>query len=189
MPLSRHDGDCLTQADGLTPVGRPDVVQCNNRRMPVDDIIATGRLRTSGGALGMKRIDCDVSVTRRDIRINLGRRQDVVPLATITGTKRIEFREAPWGPRTTQLALEKATSNQFGANLVLLLTHKHHIDEGLAVFAAIEAAVGSPSATTADSPTGDHLADLLRKLRDLHAAGVLTDDEFAGKKQELLDRM
>lgn len=31
--------------------------------------------------------------------------------------------------------------------------------------------------------------DQLRKLADLHAAGVLTDDEFAAKKADLLDRM
>lgn len=33
------------------------------------------------------------------------------------------------------------------------------------------------------------IADQLRKLADLHSAGVLTDEEFAAKKADLLNRM
>lgn len=42
------------------------------------------------------------------------------------------------------------------------------------------------AATTQTTPDP---AEQLRKLGELHAAGVLTDDEFAAKKAELLDRM
>ena len=40
----------------------------------------------------------------------------------------------------------------------------------------------------AETPTTDP-AEQLKKLAELHAAGVLTDVEFAAKKKELLDRM
>ena len=40
--------------------------------------------------------------------------------------------------------------------------------------------------TTAAAPDVD---EQLRKLAELHAAGVLTDEEFAGKKQRLLDQI
>jgi uncharacterized membrane protein YeaQ/YmgE (transglycosylase-associated protein family) len=36
---------------------------------------------------------------------------------------------------------------------------------------------------------GETIADQLRKLSELHADGVLTDEEFETKKQELLARM
>ena len=39
------------------------------------------------------------------------------------------------------------------------------------------------------APTQPDIADQLKKLADLHAAGVLTDEEFAAKKKDLLDRM
>jgi hypothetical protein len=38
------------------------------------------------------------------------------------------------------------------------------------------------------SPDGALIADELRKLADLRAEGVLTDDEFAAQKAKLLDR-
>jgi uncharacterized membrane protein YeaQ/YmgE (transglycosylase-associated protein family) len=38
-------------------------------------------------------------------------------------------------------------------------------------------------------PQGDSVAEQLRKLGDLHDAGVLTDEEFETKKAELLARM
>lgn len=42
-----------------------------------------------------------------------------------------------------------------------------------------------PAATS----TAPDIADQIKKLADLHAAGVLTDEEFATKKAELLKRM
>lgn len=35
----------------------------------------------------------------------------------------------------------------------------------------------------------DVFVDQIRKLAELREAGVLTDEEFAGKKQELLSRL
>ncbi len=42
----------------------------------------------------------------------------------------------------------------------------------------------APPSSSAGEP-----ADLLRKLADLHSAGVLTDEEFRAKKAQLLTRM
>lgn len=44
------------------------------------------------------------------------------------------------------------------------------------------------SVSTAPPPAPD-VADQIKKLADLHAAGILTDEEFAAKKTDLLDRM
>ena len=54
-------------------------------------------------------------------------------------------------------------------------------------FAASNAAAGSSFAQTA-GPSVDILATV-QKLADLHAAGVLTADEFGAKKAELLSRL
>lgn len=47
------------------------------------------------------------------------------------------------------------------------------------------------SANPAKTPSAPLIdpTDQLKKLAELHAAGVLTDDEFAAKKKDLLDRM
>ena len=57
--------------------------------------------------------------------------------------------------------------------------------------AAIAAANTRTATSTATPPTAvqPDAADQLKKLADLHAAGILTDDEFAAKKADLLDRM
>ena len=46
---------------------------------------------------------------------------------------------------------------------------------------------GAPSAFGA--PSGPDITEQIRKLADLHAAGILSDEEFATKKAELLARM
>ena len=44
------------------------------------------------------------------------------------------------------------------------------------------------SSVSAPPPAPD-VADQIKKLADLHAAGIVTDEEFAAKKADLLDRM
>lgn len=64
--------------------------------------------------------------------------------------------------------------------------------KGLALEAAGQAILDAASPSSAappPPPTSPDLADQIRKLADLHAAGILTDDEFAAKKQQILDRM
>lgn len=57
--------------------------------------------------------------------------------------------------------------------------------------AAIATANTRAATSTATPPTAAQpdAVDQLKKLADLHAAGILTEDEFAAKKADLLDRM
>ena len=62
---------------------------------------------------------------------------------------------------------------------------------GLALEAAGQAVLDSLAASTAEAPAAPQpdAADQLKKLADLHAAGILRDDEFTSKKTDLLARM
>ncbi|WP_454043816.1 PH domain-containing protein [Cellulosimicrobium sp. Marseille-Q8652] len=51
------------------------------------------------------------------------------------------------------------------------------------------AATVPPSAPTTPSTGGDDVMDQLRKVKELHEAGILTDAEFEAKKTELLGRI
>lgn len=69
------------------------------------------------------------------------------------------------------------------------ITNIHH-GEGEALVAAFREVRGARSAaSSAPAAFEPDAMDQLRKLGDLHQAGILTDDEFASKKAELLDRM
>jgi len=57
------------------------------------------------------------------------------------------------------------------------------------VRAALTAARGNPAPVAAVQEASPDPADQLRKLGELREAGLLTDEEFAAKKQQLLDRM
>jgi uncharacterized OB-fold protein len=57
------------------------------------------------------------------------------------------------------------------------------------VRAAMRGSESPGSAVTDPAPTQPDVMDQLRKLGELHAAGVLTEDEFAAKKAELLRRL
>lgn len=47
----------------------------------------------------------------------------------------------------------------------------------------------APAPAPAGSPAAPDIADQIKKLADLHAAGILTDEEFSTKKADLLNRM
>ena len=47
----------------------------------------------------------------------------------------------------------------------------------------------APAQPQASAPAPPDVTDQIRKLAELHAAGVLTDEEFNAKKAELLDRL
>lgn len=51
--------------------------------------------------------------------------------------------------------------------------------------------LNAEEAKTASPPSHaqPNVADQIKKLADLHAAGILTDEEFATKKADLLNRM
>lgn len=52
-----------------------------------------------------------------------------------------------------------------------------------------EAAQQPVAAAPAQTAGGDDAMAQLTKLGELHAQGILTDEEFAAKKQEILSRM
>lgn len=58
---------------------------------------------------------------------------------------------------------------------------------GQAILDDVRSAPGSP--VSGPAPPPPDIADQIKKLADLHAAGILTDDEFATKKADLLGRM
>lgn len=60
---------------------------------------------------------------------------------------------------------------------------------GQAVLDGQSATASQQSAAAAAATTAPDIAEQIKKLADLHAAGILTDDEFASKKADLLDRM
>ena len=105
-------------------------------------VVAEGPLRTTGGLLGTKDVACHVVVTDHSLSVQTPSGTETLRLADVTATKRAEFRMKPWGPTTVQLAVEKATSNQFGANVVLLRTDRKHREKGVAVLDAIARLAG-----------------------------------------------
>ncbi len=90
--------------------------------------------------------------------------------------------------------------NMMGHNVTFFASgNKVHMkwiktDKELARFTEIvKAAMRSPgpaaSAPSAPAPAQPDLMDQLRKLGELRAAGVLTEEEFAAKKADLLSRL
>lgn len=61
-------------------------------------------------------------------------------------------------------------------------------EHGRGLVTGLMATLDTTSAPAAPAPADGPL-DQLKKLGELHAAGVLTDDEFNAKKAELLNRM
>ncbi|MDN5746734.1 MAG: SHOCT domain-containing protein [Nocardioidaceae bacterium] len=52
-----------------------------------------------------------------------------------------------------------------------------------------QVSVVNPPVSPPAAPAQPDIADQIRKLAELHTAGVLTDEEFTAKKADLLDRM
>ncbi len=55
--------------------------------------------------------------------------------------------------------------------------------------APAEAPAANPASPSVSGPAGADIADQLKKLGELHATGILTDEEFQAKKTELLKRL
>ena len=71
------------------------------------------------------------------------------------------------------------------------ITNVRH-GEGEALVAAyreVRDARRAPAAPLPHAVPAESITDQLRKLGELHQAGILTDDEFTAKKADLLDRM
>jgi hypothetical protein len=60
-------------------------------------------------------------------------------------------------------------------------------DRGMIALTSLPVVTGSSEST--ERRSSDDIVQTLHRLADLHKSGVLTDDEFAAKKAELLSRM
>ena len=151
-----------------------------------EGVVAEGHLSTTGGVLGAKEVPCHVVVTTMHLAVRTRSRTETLRFAEVTSTKRAEFRLKPWGPTTVQLAVEKATSNQFGANLILLKTTRQDRAEGIAVLDAIESLAREQS-SEAVAPADSDPTDVVRRMAALRDEGILTEEEeFVAKKRALL---
>jgi len=93
------------------------------------------------------------------------------------------------------------TRSRFGKQTVeaakdenAVIVAKSQVDEFLALKKTIEDAIAqhlAPNATPASAqPAAEpDPADQLKKLADLHASGLLTDEEFASKRATLVDKL
>lgn len=112
---------------------------------------------------------------RRPVRKDL---EEVIPLSTIIGAKM-----ASGDIRTTPHIYTRASSIQvyphFGDADELILTGIHMFMAG----------TKSPSSDTGNTSKSDELVKLLKQLQELRAAGVLSEEEFSAKKEDLLSRL
>ncbi|WP_159601521.1 DUF4429 domain-containing protein [Agromyces humi] len=134
-----------------------------------------------------------VVITREGFvaRSTHGRSEKAIP---VTGIGAVQFKEATSLVNGhLQFSISGETSKKkigFGKNQDMskdenaIIFRKSTSDDFKAVVAAIRSAQAAP-ATAAQPDATEQLA----KLAELHKQGVLTDDEFAAKKAELLDRI
>ena len=76
-------------------------------------------------------------------------------------------------------------------NAVVILRPKHN-PEFEAICDAVLAAIGGNApawGSTAAVPPADDASTALRKLAGLHHSGLLSDDEFAAKRAEIIERI
>ncbi len=128
--------------------------------------------------------------------MTVGRGVKVIPVQSITGVRYrkaslggtvrgfIEF-TVPGGMEQRTRAGHQAVDEIRNENAVVILRPKHNPEfEAIrdAVLAAIEG-------STAAVPPAEDASTALRKLADLHDSGLLSDDEFAAKRAEIIERI
>lgn len=120
-------------------------------------------------------------------RLTVGKGEKRIPISAITAVQwkppgalvngYIQF-TVPGGNEGRSRAGHQTTDAAKDENAVVV--SRKHEAEFQVLREAIEAAVGRPAAASGG------VADELKKLADLHASGVLSDDEFAVQKAKLL---
>jgi len=128
--------------------------------------------------------------------MTVGRGDKVIPVQSITGVRYrkaslggtvrgiIEF-TIPGGMKRRTRAAHQAVDEIHNDNAVVILRPKHNPEfEALrdAVLAMIEG-------NTAAVPPADDASTAVRKLNDLRDSGLLSDDEFAAKRAEIIERI
>ncbi|MFD1052471.1 SHOCT domain-containing protein, partial [Kibdelosporangium lantanae] len=121
-------------------------------------------------------------------------------LAAITGTRLLLIDKAFLSDEVVEIPLTSigtmGTEQQFLTNALVLRLHSGqpvrliNIDDIDAFTDTLRDAIQRATTPVPPSTAPNHdILDQIAKLADLHAAGVLTDDEFQTKKTELLNRL
>jgi len=140
----------------------------------------------------------DVTIKRGGFygTMTVGRGIKVIPIQSITGVRYrkaslggtvrglIEF-TVPGGMEQRTRAGRQAVDEMHNDNAVVILRPKHN-PEFEAIRDAVLAAIGSHTAAV---PPADDASTALRRLADLHDSGLLSDDEFAAKRAEIIQRI
>ena len=128
--------------------------------------------------------------------MTVGRGDKVIPVQSITGVRYrkaslggtargiIEF-TVPGGMEHHARAGHQAVDEMHNDNAVVILRPKHN-PEFEAIRDSVLAAIDGNSAAV---PAADDASTALRKLAALHDSGLLSDDEFAGKRAEIIERI
>jgi hypothetical protein len=129
----------------------------------------------------------DTDITLRDERLELT--VYLLKDATTVSHAILGLKASP----TTRQALRNGTTMIGTAGRILYVAHgrdcivdEFRLEDLVSVIRTIRPSP-PPSAATSQ-PTGDAM-ELLRRLADLHASGVLSDTEFQSKKRDLLQRI
>ena len=75
-----------------------------------------------------------------------------------------------------------------GGSSTIKLVNEHIVLSKIVEFANLQVSQGSAVAQSV-SAESTNLIEQIKQLSELHQSGILTDEEFASKKQILLDRM
>ena len=128
--------------------------------------------------------------------MTVGRGEKVIPVQSITGVRYrkasslgmlrgfIEFTVPGGVERRTRAGLQ-ATDQMRNDNAVVIMRPKHN-PEFEAIRDAVLAAIKGNTAAVAPA---DDASTALRKLAGLHDSGLLSDDEFAAKRAEIIERI
>ena len=130
-----------------------------------------------------------------------------IGLLTLTDRRLLFTKDGVMSSTSEDFPIDKISSVQwssgmiFGKLTIFVSGNKAQIENvdkqmGKQLTDSVRDRINSPSsAQAATSPAtppaagGDDVIEQIRKLKELHEAGVLTDEEFSAKKAELLNRI
>lgn len=75
-----------------------------------------------------------------------------------------------------------------GGSSTIKMVNEHKVLSKIVEFANLQVSQGSARAQSGNQE-GANVPEQIKQLSELHQSGILTDEEFASKKQILLDRM
>lgn len=146
----------------------------------------------SAGALGGERVGTFhfTDITGIEYHSSFGMVQNVLEILTASHSAE-RNKTSMWGDMFRDSSPSARMTNTLKMDREVYKAALRDIDElrrkiGEAKKTSVTVNVRAPEPATAAPPDA---MDQLRKLADLHAAGILTDEEFAAKKAELLGRM